>query len=162
MYNNEMHKKIKRVYIDSSVVYGAPAKEFSQDSRLFWESFRNGEFILIVSDVLEREIQKSPQYVRDLFVALPESQIERIVSTNESDDLAERYIAEGVVGGSSLDDCRHIALATIHHVNTVVSWNFRHMIYRRAGYNDVNEKLGYSRIAIQTPKKYMEVSDDDT
>ena len=85
-----MDKKIKRVYIDASVVYGAPAKEFSQDSRRFWDAFRNGDFILIVSDVLVDEIKRAPQSVRDRFDALPESQIERVVSTNKSKDLAAK------------------------------------------------------------------------
>ena len=157
-----MEKRKRRIYIDSSVVYGAPAKEFSQDSRHFWESFRNGYFTLIVSDVLTEEIERSPQRVLDLFDALPELHIERVVSTDESDDLAERYVAECVVDETNLDDCRHIALATLHHADAVVSWNFRHMIYRRAGYNDVNSKLGYPGIEIQTPKQFMEVSHDET
>ena len=45
-------RKIKRIYVDASVVYGAPTKEFSQDSKLFWDAVRNGEIIIIVSDVL--------------------------------------------------------------------------------------------------------------
>ncbi len=157
-----MSEEIKRVYIDASVVYGAPSKEFSQDSKRFWEAFRNGEFILIVSDVLIEEIEQSPAYVRTLFAALPESQIERVVSTKESDSLALQYITENVVGTSNLDDCRHIAIATICKADALVSWNFKHMIYRRAGYNDVNETLGHPRIAIQPPKKFMEVSHDET
>ena len=108
------------------------------------------------------EIERSPQRVLDLFDALPELYIERVFSTDESDDLAERYVAEGVVDETNLDDCRHIALATIHCADAVVSWNFRHMIYRRAGYNDVNMKLGYPRIEIQTPKQFMEVFHDET
>ena len=157
-----MEKKIKRIYIDSSVVYGAPAKEFSEDSRRFWEAYRNGEFTLIVSDVLEKELKRSPAYVRMLFAKLPEPQIEQIVSTSESNDLAERYIAEGVVDVTNIDDCRHIALATIHCADAIVSWNFQDMIYRRAGYNDINEKMGYPGIEILTPKQLMEVSHDET
>ena len=152
---------MKRVYIDSSVVYGAPAKEFAQDSKRFWDAVRNGEVMIIASNILDEEIERAPAYIRTLFEALPKSQIERIISTKESEYLAEQYIAEGVVGESSLDDCRHIAIATINHADAVVSWNFRHMIYRRAGYNDVNEKLGYPGIAILTPSKFMEASHDE-
>jgi predicted nucleic acid-binding protein len=93
---------------------------------------------------------------------LPKSLIERIVSTPESDTLAKQYIAENVVGESNLDDCNHIALATITQADALVSWNFGHMIYRRAGYNDVNEKLGYPAITIQTPKQFMEAHHDNT
>jgi len=154
-----MEQKIKRVYIDSSVVYGAPAKEFSEDSKRFWDAFRNGEFALIVSDVLIDEMNRAPAYVRKLFAALPESNIERVDSTKESDRLALQYIAEDVVGTSSLDDCRHIAVATFFRADVLVSWNFAHVINRRAGYNDVNEKQGYTDgIEIQTPKKFMETS----
>ena len=151
-----------RVYVDASVIYGAPSNEFSQDSKLFWEAFRNGEFVLVVSDVLIAEIKRAPQNIRDRFNALPESQIEQVVSTSESNKLASQYITENVVGTSNLDDCRHIALATICKADAFVSWNFKHMIYRRAGYNDINEKLGYPGIAIQTPKKFMEASNDET
>ena len=151
---------MKRVYIDSSVVYGAPAKEFAQDSKRFWEAFRNGEFTLVVSDVLEEEIERVPQSVQDRFRLLPKSQIEQVVSTDESDDLAERYVAEGVVDQSNLDDCRHIALATINRADAVVSWNFKHIVYRRAGYNDVNKKLGYPRMLIQPPNQ-SEVANDE-
>jgi len=35
MYNTGMEKK-KRIYLDATVVYGAPKKEFSEDSRKFW------------------------------------------------------------------------------------------------------------------------------
>ena len=157
-----MNTKPKRIYIDSSVVYGAPTKEFSEDSKRFWDTVRNGEFTLIVSDVLEKELKRSPAYVRMLFAKLPEPQIEQIVSTSESNDLAERYITEGVVDVANIDDCRHIAIATIHRADALVSWNFRHMIYRRAGYNDVNKKLGYPGIEILTPKQLMEVSHDET
>ena len=155
-----MEKKIKRVYIDSSVVYGAPAKEFSEDSRRFWEAVRGGDIMIVVSNILVTEIERASQKVRDLFNTIPESQIERIASTTESDRLAMQYIAENVVGTSSLDDCRHIAVATIYRADAVVSWNFQHMIYRRAGYNDVNEKSGYPGIEILTPKKFMEASHD--
>jgi len=156
-----MEQKIKRVYIDSSVVYGAPSKEFSQDSRRFWEAFRNGEFTLIVSDVLRIEMERASAHIRNLYKALPESQIERVESTEESNTLAEQYIAEKVVGESSIEDCQHIALATIVRADALVSWNFQDMIYRRAGYNDINEKMGYPEIAIQTPRKFMEASHDE-
>jgi len=36
-------------------------------------------------------------------------------------ELADRYIAEKVVGKTSLEDCRHIALATINKVDVLAS-----------------------------------------
>jgi predicted nucleic acid-binding protein len=157
-----MIKMPKRVYVDASVIYGAPKKEFSQDSRRFWEAFRRDEFMIIASDVLDDEIERAPQYVRDLYRSMSESQVERVESTEETDALAAQYIVEEVVGTSNLDDCRHIAVATLANADVLVSWNFGDIVYRRAGYNDVNEKLGYPNIEIQSPRKFMEATNDET
>ena len=156
-----MNRKIKRIYIDTSVVYGALSQKFGQDTEPFWNAFQRGEIIIIVSDVLDDEMERAPQHVREFYQELPESQIERVVTTDESDRLAAQYIAENVVGQSSMNDCRHIALATINHADVLVAWNFKHIVNdnRIRGYNGVNMKLGYSQINIRTP---YEVINDET
>jgi len=153
MYNTEMIKKTKRVYADTSVVYGALTQRFAKETKPFWDAVHGGEIVVIASDILEAELKRSPQNVREFYRQLPASQVEQVVSTDESNALAERYIAENVVGKSSLDDCRHIALATLAHVDVLVSWNFKHIVNidRIRGYNSVNEKLWYPRIEIRTP-----------
>ena len=98
-----MNKKIQRIYVDTSVV-GAIADDESrrQQTRPFWDAVHRNEIVIIVSDVLEDELKKSPQRVRDFFDYIPVSQIERVVSTEESERLASQYIAENVVGQSSI------------------------------------------------------------
>ncbi len=61
---------------------------------------------------------------------------------------------EKVVGETSIDDCRHIACATINKVDFLVSWNFKHIvnIFRIRGYNAINIKNGYGQIDIRSPK----------
>ncbi|MDP3912684.1 MAG: hypothetical protein Q8R96_02970 [Bacteroidota bacterium] len=89
------------------------------------------------------------QYTADKF--------ERVQLTEEAIKLADKYIAEGVVGKSSLEDCRHIALATISRVDVLASWNFRHIVNldRIKGYNSVNYRLGYPMIEIRSPKDLL-------
>ena len=67
------------------------------------------------------------------------------------------YVDDKVVGETSLDDCIHIATATIHRVDLLVSWNFKHIVnvYRIRGYNSVNLKLGYPLINIHSPKEIV-------
>jgi len=156
-----MRERIKRVYVDSSAVGGKFNKRLAEQTKPFWNAVERGEIRIIVSDVLEQEVKKAPQRVRDFLGSFSESQIERIVSTDESDTLAERYIAEGVVGESSLDDCRHIAMATLTHADVLVSWNFQHIVNvdRIRGYNSINMKMGYTQIDIRTP---YEVIHDET
>lgn len=75
-----------------------------------------------------------------------------------------RFPAIKVVGQTSFDDCVHIALATIHKADILVSWNFKHIVnvYRIRGYNSVNLKLGYSTIEIRSPKDIIGYEDEET
>lgn len=75
----------------------------------------------------------------------------------ETANLAKRYIEEGVVGATSYADCLHIALATKHNVNILVSWNFKHIVnvVRIVGYNSVNLTEGYKTIDIRSPRELM-------
>jgi hypothetical protein len=74
----------------------------------------------------------------------------------EAVDLANAYIAENVVGKTSYADCLHIALATIHHADFLVSWNFKHIVnmQRIRGYNFVNTKNGYKHLEIRSPREF--------
>ena len=86
----------------------------------------------------------------------------RIELTEEAILLADTYIAEKVVGKTSLEDCRHIAMATIHKVDVLASWNFKHIVNldKIKGYNSVNLKLGYQMIEIRSPKDLINYGND--
>ena len=86
---------------------------------------------------------------------------ERIELTAEAILLADTYIKEKVVGKTSLEDCRHIALATINKLDVLASWNFKHIVNldRIKGYNSVNYRLGYPMIEIRSPKDLIHYED---
>jgi hypothetical protein len=79
----------------------------------------------------------------------------------DASKLADTYISEKVVGKTSLEDCRHIALATIYRVDVLASWNFKHIVNldRIKGYNSVNYRLGYPMIEIRSPKDLLHYED---
>ena len=89
--------------------------------------------------------------------SLPFDISEFVEVTDDSVELAMAYIKEHVVGKTSFDDCLHIALATIHKADYLISWNFKHIVNVEwiRGYNSVNIKLGYSTIDIRSPGGFM-------
>ncbi len=111
---------------------------------------------MIISSLLESELIDAPKNVRQLIEHLPESQIEKIKLTEEAVQLADQYIKAKVVGKTSVEDCRHIAMATICKADVLVSWNFKHIVNveRINGYNSVNLNCGYKTLDIRTPKEY--------
>ncbi len=151
----------QRIYIDTSVVGGYFDEEFSETTQGLFKRFENGDIIFVVSDLLDLELTAAPKNVRDLLYRYNSDKFERIHLTNEAIKLADTYISEKVVGKSSIEDCRHIALATIHRVDVLASWNFKHIVNldRIKGYNSVNYRLGYPMIEIRSPKDLLHYED---
>ena len=160
-----MNKKIWKIYVDASVVSGVfddHMPERVTQTGQFWQTVIDGTIRIVASDVLVDEA-KSEQ-ARDFLANLPVSQIERIESTDESNRLATEYIGAKVISENHMNDCKHIAIATIARVDAVVSWNCDDMVNpnRIPRYNEVNEKHGYARIEILTPNEFMEAHYDET
>jgi hypothetical protein len=153
---------IKRVYIDTSVVGGNFDKEFSEDTLPFFKRVMNGEITIIVSDLLEAELLRAPEFVKELLDNLPETSKETIKLSEEAIMLADKYIEAKVVGRTSRADCQHIAIATLCHADVLVSWNFKHIVNldRIRGYNGINFQNGYQMIEIRTPKEIFSYGDE--
>ena len=155
------------MYVDNSVISGMfddHLPERVKQTTLFWQAVIDGKIRIIVSDVLKKEVGDAPIWVQDFFDALPVAQIETEESTDESDDLAVRYIGAKVVTAKHMTDCKHVAIATITRADAVVSWNCDELVNSNKipKYNEVNEKQGYSKIEILTPDKWMEAYHDNT
>ncbi len=151
----------QRIYIDTSVVGGFFDEEYKIPTQLLFKRLEKNEIKFVISDLLELELIQAPKQVSELLLKYPGDRFERIELTEETMALANRYITEGVVGRTSLEDCRHIALATINKVDALASWNFKHIVNldRIKGYNSVNLKLGYATIEIRTPQELVSYGD---
>jgi predicted nucleic acid-binding protein len=144
----------QRIYIDTSVVGGFFDEEFKETTSKLFDRLEKEEVIFVVSDLLDLELLNAPKHVRELLLKYPINNFQRIELSEEALNLADSYIRENVVGKTSLEDCRHIALATLHKVDVLASWNFKHIVNldRIKGYNSVNLQLGYSILEIRSPK----------
>ena len=151
----------QRIYIDTSVVGGYFDEEFSDATQGLFKRFEDNEITFVISDLLDLELITAPKNVRELLHRYSSDKFDRIQLTEEAIKLADTYIVEKVVGKTCLEDCRHIALATINRVDVLASWNFKHIVNldRIKGYNSVNYKLGYPMIEIRSPKDLLHYED---
>ena len=152
----------QRIYIDTSVVGGYFDEEFKEPTLKLFERLEKNEVIFVISDLLDLELISAPQKVREHLLKYSSDKFERVEFTKEAAALADTYIREKVVGKTSLEDCRHIALATIHKVDVLASWNFKHIVNldRIKGYNSVNLRSGYAMIEIRSPKDLVNYEND--
>ena len=147
-----------RLYFDTSVFGGVFDEEFESDTKKLFDMVCDGQIMCIYSDLTISELENAPQMVKDYFKNLPKEMLEKIDVTEEGDNLAEKYLAEKVVGRTSFNDCLHIATATLNKVDYLISWNFKHIvnIFRIRGYNSINIREGYQQLDIRSPKDIID------
>ena len=153
--------KRQRIYLDTSIFGGLYDEEFKEYTEHLFKRIKKSEFEIIYSNVTEQELENAPDRIRGTVGLLPINSTEYVTSDIESANLAKRYIDEGVVGPTSYADCLHIALATIHNANILISWNFKHIVnvVRILGYNSVSIAEGYKPIDIRSPRELINYED---
>jgi predicted nucleic acid-binding protein len=157
-----MRARVIRVYADTSVFGGVHDPEFREESSQFFAQVQGGRFQLVTSPVVIAELRDAPQEVRDVFDRV-EPLLELVAVTDEALGLRDAYITAEVVTARWAEDALHVALATVHDAELIVSWNFRHIVnYARIrGYNAVNLLNGYRDIEIRTPREVLEDEDEE-
>lgn len=149
-----------KIYIDTSVIGGCFDDEFGEYSKLLFKDFILGKKIAVVSNITLKELKQAPENVRNKLEEIPKGNLEYVALTEEAEDLALKYIENGVISSNYLLDAEHIAIATVERIDILASWNFKHIvnINRIRGFNSVNLREGYQILEIRTP---LEVIDEN-
>ena len=107
-----------------------------------------------VSTLVLEEVDRAPEAVRRrIEIELRRTGVRVLEESTESLRLARLYIASGAIPPSAEADARHIAVATVNGVHTVISWNFRHMVNltRRRQINSINLRESLALLDIVSP-----------
>lgn len=103
------------------------------------------------------ELQETPEPKRseclDLMEKLPLLQV-----TDEVTDLVAVYLANKVMPLDATGDALHLALATFHECDMLVSWNCRHIANANKfdHIHRINHRLGYETPKLITPLELLE------
>jgi hypothetical protein len=137
-------------------------EEFREPSVRLFDAFRAGSAVVVLSDLTRLELEHAPEAVRAIVETISPQHVEHVSFTEEASALAERYLTEGVIGASMRLDARHIATATVHRVDVLVSWNFKHIVNLRRirGYNSVNLRAGYPLLEIRSPEEVVPYAEE--
>jgi hypothetical protein len=160
-YNRAVMRR--RIYTDTSVIGGCLDDEFEEFSGLLIQRFISGSSTLVLSDLTRLELSRAPEAVRAVLDGIPSAIMEEVRFTEEAAQLSQAYIDAKVIGEAMRFDAQHIATATIHRVDVLVSWNFKHIVNleRIQGYNSINLRLGYPLLEIRTPREVLSYEDQD-
>ena len=149
-----------RLYLDTTIpsyVFATDAPERMEITRRFIRlGHLNHE--MIISDVVVREISRASEPKRSLLFEVVKGML-ILSSSTQSDDLAKAYIQAGALPRGSMEDAMHVAIATLHQIDALVSWNFGHLvnIRRKRAIGAVNTKRGLPQIEILSPEEVMPI-----
>lgn len=150
-----------RVYVDTSVIGGCLDDEFSDESLRLVQAVQQAKVVMLLSEIVSAELRNAPVAVQQILNSIPQAAIEQVELTAEIVELAEAYLAAGIVSEKSLNDAIHVAAATVARADAIVSWNFKHIVRldKMKAYNQINLLNGYGILTIVSPR---EVTFDDS
>lgn len=150
-------KRKMLIYVDASVVGGCDDVEFAEDSLALWRLFRQGQYVMVLSEHTLRELAGAPERVRKRPLEIPHEHRVILADDDEAYALAEAYLEHQIVGPGSRSDALHVALAVVSECDVLVSWNFKHIVNlgRIRLFNAVSLEKGYRPIEIRSPKEIL-------
>ncbi len=143
------------LYLETSVIgaYLDAGDSFRRDLTIRWFEHELSEYKVFISLLVERELERVDEPHRSGYMNIIRP-IERLEFVDEAAILAEGYISRGIFHRKFMADAFHVALASIHKVDYLVTWNFGHLanVRRQARIRLFNTAAGFFSPAIVTPE----------
>jgi hypothetical protein len=156
---------VERVYIETTVasyLTARPSRDLivaghQQITHDWWDA-RRGDYENCVSQLVLQEAKDGdPQAAQERLDILATMTMLEI--REEAVELAEVLVLAGALPPKAGNDALHIAIAAIHRVPYLLTWNCRHMANAtmRTQIENVCASKGYKAPIICTPEEMMEV-----
>ena len=151
-----------RVYVETSVLSyltASPSRDLVQTAHqqitIEWWS-RRDLFELVVSDAVLAEAGRGDPAAANRRIAAAED-LAVLAVTNEAQFLARQLLAAAVMPPKAAIDAAHVAIATVHGVNFLLTWNCTHIAnaVMRERIEAVCRQAGFRPPVICTPEELM-------
>jgi hypothetical protein len=153
-----------KLYLETTIpsyLVSKPSRDLrlaaDQEQTLEWWEEQRVRFEIFISAVVLREVSKgNPEMSQKRVDAL--SHIPILSLTEESEELTIRLLDE-VIPASAADDAAHIAIAAVHRMDFLLTWNCKH-INNRYTIRRIEQscmKMGFTCPVIATPTELMTI-----
>ncbi len=157
--NQEMEK---RIYIDTSIPSSYYTLRTNEDAlakqritRHWWNEYAN-QFRLTSSNAVIGELTRGRSEATQARCALIES-IDLLPITDRILQIAQIYIDRLIMPRDPHGDALHVAIASFHHVDAILTWNFAHIANPNKIHliQGINHELGLPTPELTTPLDYF-------
>lgn len=143
------------LYLETSVVgaYLDNGDPFRRDLTIRWWEHELGEYDVFSSILVQRELERIAEPHRSGYLNLIKP-LKQLELAEEAAILAEGYIERGIFHRKFIADAVHVALASFHKVDYLVTWNFGHIanVRKQARLRLFNTAAGFFSPVIVTPE----------
>jgi len=143
------------LYLETSVVgaYLDNGEPFRRDLTIRWWEHELVEYDAYSSILVRRELEQTSEPHRTGYLKLI-APLETLELAEEVAILAEGYVSRGIFHRKFLADALHVALASFHKVDYLVTWNFGHLanVRKQARIRLFNTAAGFFSPVIVTPE----------
>ena len=158
----------KTVYIETSVVSYLTARPTAdllaaawQKVTLDWWETQRNRFDLYTSEVTVREAGRGDREAGARRLAVL-ADISLLPITEAVGPLADALVRGGAFPDKAMNDALHVAVAAVHGVDYLLTWNYRHLdnAETKPAIRDTCSRHGHAGPEICTPRELMGGSDD--
>ena len=154
---------MQTVYVETSIISyltAQPSRDVlaiarQQLTRQWWETCRL-QFDLVVSPLVEDEASRGDPEAANKRLQIIKS-LRQIEPTPEVGEFTKHLLAQGALPKAAADDALHIALAVIHGIDYLLTWNCRHIDNARTkpAIRRLCQEMGYQFPEICTPEELL-------
>lgn len=156
-----------RIYLDTSIInflFADDAPDLKKITKeLFQDFIKKEKYLFYISDVVIKEIEKTRDepHKKKLLNVIKDYNLRILTISEDAEKLSLIYIKDKVIPERKIEDAQHIAITTIHQLDVLLSWNFKHLanINKQRAVKRINEREGYFYPLILTNP--MEVMDEN-
>ncbi len=143
------------LYLETSVIgaYLDNGDPFRRDLTIRWWEHELSEYEVLSSILVQRELERIAEPHRSGYLNLIKP-LKQLDLAEEVAILAEGYIERGIFHRKFLADAVHVAMASFHKVDYLVTWNFGHIanVRKQARLRLFNTAAGFYSPVIVTPE----------
>jgi predicted nucleic acid-binding protein len=143
------------LYLETSVVgaYLDNGDQFRRDLTIRWWEHELKEYEVFSSLLVRRELEHVAEPHRTSYLKLI-APLQDLELAEEVGILAEGYISRGIFHRKYIADAVHVALASFHKIDYLVTWNFGHIanVRKQARIRLFNTAAGFFSPVIVTPE----------
>ncbi len=161
--------RVRTVYLETTIVSYLASRQShhlltaacQQATRDWWEEHR-ADYELFTSQLVVTEAGSGDPEIAKKRLSLLDG-IQALEMNDEVSKLARRLVSEGALPAKAGADALHVAVAAVHHIDLLLTWNCRHIDnpVTKPALRSVCAAAGYTCPEICTPLEILEVESDD-